>query len=78
MKDHQPDRDLMSAILGHLRDAEHNTLGVWELGKLTMRHPKNVRQACYDLEAEGAVYECQTSVYELAYGGDSPGPGSAA
>lgn len=78
MSEHKPDRDLMSAILGHLRDAEHNTLGVWTLSAKTMRHPKNVRQACYDLEAEGAVYECKTSVYELAYGGYSPGPGDAA
>ena len=77
-KDHKPDRDLMSAILGHLRDAEHHALGVWKLSEPTMRHPSNVRQACYDLESEGTVIECKTSVYELAFGGYSPGPGEAA
>ena len=76
--EHKPDRELMSAILGHLRDAERHTLGVWKLSELTLRHPKNVRQACYDLESEGAVIECQTSVYELAYGGYSPTGGNAA
>lgn len=71
-KDHKPDRDLISAILAHLREAEHHALGVWKLSELTMR------QACYDLESEGVVIECKTSVYELAYGGYSPtGPEAA-